>query len=96
MLSLIAFAHFCQLLCDLQTGEVCLDILKTAWSPAWTLYSVCQAITVLLSNGASDSPLNCDAGNLLRANDTRGYNSVARMYTLEHAQQHLHRARFKS
>lgn len=79
----------------MQTGEVCLDILKTAWSPAWTLYSVCQAITVLLSNGASDSPLNCDAGNLLRANDTRGYNSVARMYTLEHAQQHLNKARLK-
>lgn len=79
----------------MQTGEVCLDILKNAWSPAWTLQSVCRAISVLMSNGASDSPLNCDAGNLLRANDTRGYNSVARMYTLEFAQQHSDRARFK-
>ncbi len=25
------------------------------------------------------------AGNLLRANDTRGYDSMARMYTIEHA-----------
>jgi peroxin-4 len=74
---------------------VCLDILKTAWSPAWTLQSVCQAITLLLSDGASDSPLNCDAGNLLRAGDTRGYNSVARMYTLELAQQHQDRAKLK-
>ena len=79
----------------LQTGEVCLDILKTAWSPAWTLQSVCQAITLLLSDGASDSPLNCDAGNLLRAGDVRGYNSVARMYTLELAQQHPSRAKAK-
>ena len=77
----------------MQTGEVCLDILKNAWSPAWTLQSVCQAITVLMSDGASDSPLNCDAGNLLRANDMRGYNSVARMYTLEYARQHLGRAK---
>jgi peroxin-4 len=66
-----------------QTGEICLDILKNAWSPAWTLQSVCQAILALMSDAAPDSPLNCDAGNLLRANDRRGYNSLARMYTLE-------------
>lgn len=118
-----------------QTGEICLDILKTAWSPAWTLASVCQAVLALMSAPAPDSPLNCDAGvppelvgsydsvlrfasarapqlcpersthipfgrlhvacptthahtgNLLRANDVRGYNSMARMYTLEHASQ---------
>jgi len=44
---------------------------------------VCQAILALMSDAAPDSPLNCDAGNLLRANDRRGYNSLARMYTLE-------------
>lgn len=69
-----------------KTGEVCLDILKTNWTPAWTLASVCQAIVSMLSDPNADSPLNCDAGNLVRHGDIRGFNSVARMYTLDLAQ----------
>ncbi len=44
-----------------------------------------QAVLALMSDAAPDSPLNCDAGNLLRGRDARGYASLARMYTLEHA-----------
>jgi peroxin-4 len=47
-------------------GEICLDILKDAWTPIWTLESTCRAIIFLLANPAADSPLNCDAGNLVR------------------------------
>ncbi|KAK9720728.1 E2 ubiquitin-protein ligase peroxin 4 [Basidiobolus ranarum] len=64
-----------------KTGEICLDILKTAWSPAWTLQSTCLAISLLLSNPEPSSPLNCDAANLLRCEDQLGYNSLVRMYT---------------
>lgn len=64
-----------------KTGEICVDILKTAWSPAWTLQSTCRAILVLLAHPEPDSPLNCDAGNLLRHGDQRGFHSLARMYT---------------
>ncbi|CAO3699303.1 unnamed protein product [Rhizopus stolonifer] len=65
----------------IQTGEICLDILKTAWSPAWTLKSTLLAISLLLTNPEPSSPLNCDAANLLRCNDKLGYNSIVKMYT---------------
>ena len=48
--------------CAPQTGEICLDILKPAWPPAWTLQSVCRAIIALLEDPDPTSPLNCDAG----------------------------------
>ncbi|CAG8710706.1 4603_t:CDS:2 [Ambispora leptoticha] len=63
------------------TGEICLDILKSAWSPAWTLQSACMAIRLLLSTPEPNSPLNCDAANLIRCGDKMGYDSLVRMYT---------------
>lgn len=69
-----------------KTGEICLDILKPdAWTPAWTLQSVCRAVAALLSHPEADSPLNCDCGNLIRSGDMRGYRSMAKMYTSLHA-----------
>ncbi len=38
-----------------------------------------QAVIALMHDPAPDSPLNCDAGNLLRAHDVRGYAALARM-----------------
>mmetsp|Transcript_60930 Transcript_60930/g.84745 ORF Transcript_60930/g.84745 Transcript_60930/m.84745 type:complete len:166 (+) Transcript_60930:105-602(+) len=71
------------------SGEICLDVLKDEWSPAWTLHAAALAILVLLDNPDPTSPLNCDAGNLLRSEDRRAYNSLVRTYTSLHASEDL-------
>ncbi|GKY95637.1 hypothetical protein MPSEU_000524900 [Mayamaea pseudoterrestris] len=68
-----------------RTGEICLDILKKEWSPAWGLQAACRAILALLSDHDATSPLNCDAGNMVRAGDLLAFNSTAAMYTMENA-----------
>jgi peroxin-4 len=67
------------------SGEICIDILKKEWSPAWNLQSACRAIIAILGDPAADSPLNCDAGNMLRAGDDRAFRCMARMYCEEFA-----------
>jgi peroxin-4 len=46
----------------IKTGEICLDVLKTAWSAVYTLQSICRSIIALLAHPEPDSPLNCDCG----------------------------------
>ncbi|GKT21244.1 hypothetical protein ADUPG1_011848 [Aduncisulcus paluster] len=68
-----------------KTGEICLDILKEkdAWTPAWGIASVCRAILLLLDHPDATSPLNCDAGNMVRAGDIRAYRTMASICQLQ-------------
>ena len=40
---------------------------------------------MLLSKPNADGPFNCDAGNLIRKGDMKGYENVARILTSEYA-----------
>lgn len=63
-----------------------LQDVDDAGPSGWSTMQVCQAVLVLMGSPAADSPLNCDAGNLLRSGDNRGYDSLAHMYTVDMAQ----------
>ena len=82
--------------CRFQTGEICLDVLRNQWSPAWTISTACTAVRALLESPEPDSPLNIDAGkslnrrqlmlaNLLRSGDQEGYDCLVKLYTHMHA-----------
>ncbi|KAF8467283.1 ubiquitin-conjugating enzyme/RWD-like protein [Kalaharituber pfeilii] len=70
----------------LQTGDVCVDLLKTTWSPAYTLKLTIMAIQSLLTTPEPDSPLNVDAANLLKAGDYVGYDSLVKVWVVRFAQ----------
>jgi len=63
-----------------------LDILKKEWSPAWGLQASCRAILALMGDPDAASPLNCDAGNMIRNDDPSAYYTTAQLYTVENAQ----------
>lgn len=63
-----------------ETGEVCIDVLKSQWTPAWTLASALLAIQAMLTDPEPDSPLNIDAANLVRNGEIKGYEQLVNYY----------------
>ncbi|KAM0714067.1 hypothetical protein Q7P37_011031 [Cladosporium fusiforme] len=64
------------------SGEICLDLLKTSWTPAYGLVSSLEAVQQLLgAGGEADSPLNLDIARLVREGDLVGAEGLVRLYT---------------
>ncbi|KAF1957814.1 ubiquitin-conjugating enzyme [Byssothecium circinans] len=66
---------------DFKTGEICLDLLKTSWTPAYTITTTLTSIHQLLTSAEPDSPLNVDVAQLLRQEDYVGAEALIRFYT---------------
>jgi peroxin-4 len=63
-----------------QTGEICLDLLKASWTPAYTLTSTLEAVHLLLAYPEVDSPLNVDIAALLKQGDRVGGEGLVRFW----------------
>lgn len=64
----------------LDTGEICLDLLKDAWTPAYSILETVRAVLGLLSYPEVDSPLNVDVAALLRSGDVVGTRRLVELW----------------
>lgn len=63
-----------------RTGAICLDLLSTAWSPAYTLSSTLTVVQQLLTSPEGDSPLDVDVAVLGRNGDEVAVEGLVRLW----------------